>query len=226
MRRFVVSLVLFLLASSYLEARHVILCGGPALRKWENLRVKKDRHDRWWANFVRASTIRMDQLKIEYGTSAEIVWLVYKPGYTTRASEDGKPYTQWIQEQASKRGAKLKWISSGQGVINTINSQPAYSIKSFDFFGHSNKYCMLLDYSNQMIGASKAWIHEKDLYKLRSQAFSGRAVCKSYGCHSGESMSKHWRLATGVPLIGADGKTDYTVLADGIMPVVVGKWVN
>ena len=42
---------------------HVILCGGPTLLRWENLRVKNDRHDRWWANFIRASTIRIDELR-------------------------------------------------------------------------------------------------------------------------------------------------------------------
>ena len=43
--------------------RHVILCGGPALRKWEDLRVEEDQHDRWWGNFIRASTIRIDEIR-------------------------------------------------------------------------------------------------------------------------------------------------------------------
>jgi len=53
--------------------RHVILCGGPALRKWEDLRVEADQHDRWWANFIRASTIRIDEIKRAYGDNAPTI---------------------------------------------------------------------------------------------------------------------------------------------------------
>ena len=51
-------LLAFLALVSFASAEHLILTGGPALRKWENLRVPRDQHDRWWANFVRASTLR------------------------------------------------------------------------------------------------------------------------------------------------------------------------
>jgi len=71
---------------------HVILAGGPALRKWENLRAERDRHDRWWANFIRASTMRMDDIRVAYGPSSKIIWLVHKKGYDARAREDGKPF--------------------------------------------------------------------------------------------------------------------------------------
>ncbi|MEN8756117.1 MAG: hypothetical protein ABF332_09145, partial [Akkermansiaceae bacterium] len=75
--------LLFALPSTAEE--HVILCGGPALRKWENLRVERDRHDRWWANFVRASTMRMDEIRNAYGEQSKITWIVYKKGYQLRA---------------------------------------------------------------------------------------------------------------------------------------------
>jgi len=64
--------------------RHVILCGGPALRKWEDLRVERDQHDRWWANFIRASTIRIDEIKRAYGERSVVTWIVYRPGYAAR----------------------------------------------------------------------------------------------------------------------------------------------
>ena len=100
------------LLSGLAEARHIILCGGPALRQWEDLRVEKQQHDRWWANFVRASTIRIDELREIYGASTPVTWIVYKDGYTLRGREDGKPYTAWITEQATKRGVTLKWVST------------------------------------------------------------------------------------------------------------------
>ena len=99
------SLVLLLL-SAWSRADHVIVTGGPALRKWENLRVQQDQHDRWWANFVRASTLRMAEIRKAYGPDAAIVWMVYQPGYQTRGREDGKPYTSWIAELAAKRASQ------------------------------------------------------------------------------------------------------------------------
>jgi hypothetical protein len=39
-----------------------------------------------------------------------------------------------------------------------------------------------------------------------------KALVKSWGCPTGESMSKKWRRATRVPMVGAIGKTDYSVM--------------
>ena len=61
-RQRLISLLLFLLAA-VAQAEHVILAGGPSLRRWENLRVPDDQHDRWWANFIRASTLRMEEIR-------------------------------------------------------------------------------------------------------------------------------------------------------------------
>lgn len=205
---------------------HVILTGGPALRKWENLRVESDQHDRWWANFIRASTLRMAEIRIAYGKEANITWVVYRPGYVSRGQEDGKPYTSWIKEQADKRNVTLKWISTGSGAINAINSHPSKSVISFDFFGHSNKYCFLLDYSCEIMGVSKAWIHENDLGKIRRSLFDKNAQCQSWGCHTGESMSAVWKRHTGKTLIGVRGKTDYAMVGRGQMPSVNGRWVR
>lgn len=205
---------------------HVILCGGPALRKWENFRVKRDQHDRWWANFVRASTLRMVELRRAYGPDARITWIVYRPGYTARGHEDGKPYTQWISDLARKRNVSLKWVSTGSGAISAINNHPSRSVLSFDFFGHSNKYCFLLDYSSYIMGASKAWIHQNDLSKIRKSIFSKNAQCQSWGCHTGESMSAIWKRQTGKTMIGVRGKTNYESVGHGKMPTVSGSWVR
>ncbi len=217
-------LLSFVLLTPASAKEHVILCGGPALRKWEDLRVEKDRHDRWWANFIRASTMRMDELRHAYGKDASVTWIVYRPGYVSRGREDKKPYTTWIQEQATKRKAKLIWISTGDQAIAAINRQK--DIINFDFFGHSNKYCFLLDYGSDVMAVSQAWIHEKDLHKIRRGAFNKYATCQSYGCHTGESMSQVWKTQLGTTLIGARGKTDYTALSFGRLPSVSGSWVR
>ena len=179
----------FLLLSSWSHADHVIVTGGPAMRKWENFRVADDQHDRWWANFVRASTLRMAEVRKAYGSDAPLVWMVYQPSYLNRAREDGQPYTSWIAEQATKRRASLIWFSGSGDFIQKLNSRPRGSIETFDFFGHSNRYAFLFDYSNEILGASTAWLHEKDLPRIKSSIFSRTAYCKSWGCHTGESMS-------------------------------------
>jgi len=205
---------------------HVILTGGPALRKWENLRVPRDQHDRWWANFVRASTLRMVEIRRAYGKDAAITWIVYRPGYARRGREDGKPYTKWLAELAAKRKVTLVWVSSGSDAISAINRHPSRSVVSFDYFGHSNKYCFLLDYSGEIMGASKAWLHQDDLSGIRRGIFARNAQCQSWGCHTGESMSAYWKRATGQTMIGAHGKTNYEPVGQGRMPSITGHWVR
>jgi hypothetical protein len=208
------------------RADHVIVTGGPALREWEDFRIPKDQHDRWWANFVRAATLRMVEIRTAYGSDAPLVWFVFQPGYQTRGREDGKPYTTWITELAAKRRATLIWFSSGGGFIQSLNSRPRGSIQTFDFFGHSNRHAFMFDYGNDIMAASTAWLHERDLGRIKSSVFARNAYCKSWGCHTGESMSAQWKRAIGVPLEGAKGPTDYTVLSYGRLPVVKGSWAR
>jgi hypothetical protein len=217
---------LFILSVFPAHADHVIVTGGPALRMWENLRVPQDQHDRWWANFVRASTLRMAEVRKAYGPDAPLVWMVFQPGYRTRGGEDGKPYTQWITGLAAERRATLIWFSSGGEFIQKLNSRPRGSIQTFDFFGHSNKYAFMFDYGNDIMAVSTAWLHERDLSRIKSSIFSRNAYCKSWGCHTAESMSAAWKRATGVALEGARGPTNYVVVGQGKLPVVSGSWAR
>jgi hypothetical protein len=223
-RVFRLLIFLGLLLSSWSRAEHVIITGGPALRAWENFRVKADRHDHWWANFIRASTLRMAEIRQAYGPNAKIVWLVYQPGYQTRGREDKTPYTTWISKLATKYHASLVWINSSNGLIQAINSRPSRSIQTFDFFGHSNRYAFMLDYSNDIMAVSTAWLHERDLHHLKSSVFARNAYCKSWGCHTAESMSSVWKRVLGIPLEGARGPTNYTPVGQGKLPSVSGTW--
>ena len=63
--RLFLALALLLGGTGLSRAVHVVMCGGPALRQWEGLRIQPDRHDNWWANFVRASTIRIAQIHLD-----------------------------------------------------------------------------------------------------------------------------------------------------------------
>lgn len=205
-------------------AEHVVISGGPALRRWENLRVPKDRHDAWWANFIRSATLRMDQIRADRGPDAPLVWMVYRPGYQARGREDGKPYTTWIAEVAAKRRATLVWFDSGSAFLRALNARPRHSVETLDYFGHSNRHAFMFDYGSTVMAASADWLHERDLPRIKSSIFARDALCKSWGCHSGESMSKVWKSRVGLPLEGAKGATDYTVISFGKLPVVKGSW--
>jgi hypothetical protein len=204
---------LFGSGSSKDKGEYIILSGGPALRQWENLRQESQRHDRWWGNFIRPARVRIEQLQKQHGSAKLITWLVYRPCYESRATEDGKPLISWIESVRDKYGIRLVWINSGADVVNYINSglnRSKTKVSGFVYYGHSNRHAFMMDYSNDISGASTAWLHEVDLQKLKRSSFTRRADCRSYGCHTGESMSAKWRKATGTKLWGATGKTDYS----------------
>lgn len=218
--------IFFLLTPVSAEDVHYIITGGPALRKWENLRVEANRHDKWWANFIRASTLRMVEIRKAYGKDAKVVWAVYKDGYTMRGSEDGKPLTTWISDLAKRRNVELLWFNDNKQAISTINRQKHGSIKTFDYFGHSNKYCFMFDYSSHISSACKCWFHQVDINKVNRSVFQKKCLSKSWGCFTGESMSKVWKAHTGHTLIGARGKTDYQYVGRGQMPAINGTWIR
>ncbi len=220
-------LLLLLLLSLPAKAVTVILAGGVALRSWEELRGP-EAHDRWWANFIRASTLDFSLMRKE-NPQEKIVWIVFRPAYITRQKAEGKPLVKWIEENAVKYKVRLIWVDSAQETYDALNSIPRITgqrISKFTYYGHSNAYAFMLDYSNSIIGASKHWIHEKDLRtKINPTIFTRDAVCVSFGCYTGLSMSKRWMAALGVPLWGNTDSTDYTSLSHGKLPIGMGKWV-
>jgi hypothetical protein len=126
-------------------------------------------------------------------------------------------------------GVKLIYFRTSQQLVNYINNgQPRQSVKitGFEYFGHSNKACFMFDYSNEIDSASKEWLHENDLYQLQRQAFARNAYVKSWGCHTGESMSQKWRQATGTRMFGAVGKTQYQTHTLPTLSSAGGRWVD
>jgi hypothetical protein len=97
-------------------------------------------------------------------------------------------------------------------------------ISNLEYFGHSNKACWMFDYSNFIDSASKVWLHEDDLPKLRPGILARDAFAKSWGCHTGESMSRHFLQATGVRMWGAVGKTQYRTDELPMLAEKSGSW--
>ncbi len=221
-------LAMLLAGSSLTQAVEVVLCGGVALRSWENLRGPAA-HDNWWANFVRASTVYIDQT-LAKDPEKDILWLVYRPSYLTRGKENNIDYIARIKETAAKRKIRFKFVDSADDVykaINTAARKKTDRITGFYYFGHSNPHAFMLDYSNAIMAASKAWIHEKDLAKkINASIFAPDAECWSYGCYTGRSMSKYWKDAFGVALWGNLESTRYQPVGEGKLPAGAGKWVR
>lgn len=203
------------------QREYIILSGGPSLIEWE--KYKKEPHDRWWGNFIRTARVRIEQLRQQHGPSARITWLVYRPGYARRAQrQDRADLIRNIVSVRDKYGVNLVFFSDTTQLINYLNNgQPRSQVKiaSFEFYGHSNKACFMFDYSNEIDSASKVWLHESELKRIHRGLFTRNAFVKSWGCHTGESMSKLWQRATGKRMIGAIGKTDYAQCpANGWVP--------
>lgn len=179
--------------------------------EWE--KFKPVPHDRWWGNFIRPARVRMQRLRAEHGPDARITWLVYKQGYQRREKQMAEPdLISNIHSVRDLVGANLIWFRSGADVINYLNAgqnRNLVKIANFEYYGHSNSKCFMFDYSNEIDSASKAWLHEDELGAIQRGLFTRDAFVKSWGCHTGESMSKKWRKAAGRPMIGAIGKTDY-----------------
>src|SRR2546423_13961713 len=210
------------------QREYIIVVGGPSLHQWEQYKGPIA-HDHWWANFVHSARVRTEELRAQLGPNAMITWLVYKPGYVDRGRQEHQDLIANINSVRDKFRLNLIYFERGGDVIKYMNSgQPRDEIKisGFEYFGHSNRACFMFDYSNVVDSASKSWLHESELKKIDRRDFTRDVYVKSWGCHTGESMSKLWRAATGTPMWGAIGKTDFSTGELPALSSVGGKWVN
>jgi hypothetical protein len=192
------------------QYEYILLSGGPSLMLWEQW--KSVPHDLWWMNFIRAAEIRIQQLKEMGVPASRITWFVYQPGFESRSKQEGQNLVANISSLGASLGVKLKWFNRSQQVIRYLNEgQPRgqVSIADLEYFGHYNKACWMFDYSNIVDSASKVWIHEDELNQLQPGIFARDAFIKSWGCHTGESMSQKFRRFTGMKMWGATGRSQY-----------------
>ncbi|MEP6956725.1 MAG: hypothetical protein ABI883_07850 [Chthoniobacterales bacterium] len=212
-------------AHAAVTPEYVLLVGGPSLMKWE--KYKAQPHDNWWANFVRAARIRTEQVRTKYGPDVKITWLVYKQGYLDRAAQENQDLISHINSVRDAFHLNLVWFHDGKDVIDYLNNgQPRDQVKVafFEYFGHSNKACFMFDYSSNIESACKSWLHESELTKIARSSFTKDAEVRSWGCHTGESMSKKWRSAVGNKMYGAIGKTQFMTDELPVLCSPGGKW--
>jgi hypothetical protein len=207
------------------QGEWIIVVGGPSMHEWE--KYKAQPHDHWWANFVHAARLRTQQLRDQLGPDALITWLVYKQGYLDRAQQEHQDLISLINSVGEKYHLNMIYFHSGSDVINYLNNgRPRNEVKiiGFEYFGHSNRACFMFDYSNVLDSASKSWLHENDLYRILPRDFDRHAFVKSWGCHTGEEMSKKWYKATNTHMIGAIGKTQFMMEELPILTSPGGRW--
>jgi hypothetical protein len=214
---------------------YILLCGGPSLHLWEQYRDQP--HDNYWGCFVRAARTRIQELKpaVKDNPAATVTMLIYLDGYRSRSAQEKRDLIPLIYSVRDTYQLNLVPIENGDDVIRYLNSgKPRQQIKiaDFEYFGHSNQDAFMFDYSNQVGNSSKSWLHENQLAELHRGLFAPGAYVKSWGCYTGEGMSQKFRAATGVPMIGAVGKVDYSNREDasnGIVPVLSsagGRWTR
>lgn len=222
-------LVVFALGTPALlaqQSEYIVLAGGVSLHQWE--KYKAAPHDNWWLNFIRASRIKIEEVR-KSDPNALITWLVYRPAYVRRASQEGQDLLGTIRSVQQAYNVNLIFFDRTKTVIDYLNSgrdRNQTKIAMFEYFGHSNRACFLFDYSNEIDSASKVWLHEDDLKQINRGIFARNAYVKSWGCHTGESFSRKWRQATGVPMWGAVGKTQYLTEALPIISTPGGNWTR
>lgn len=229
---FILVLTGTLRAEANFQKEYIVITGGPSLIEWE--KFKKVPHDHWWANFAHASRIRLDELRQQFGPEARITWLVYKPSYVRRsARQEKQDLIKQLVSIQQKTGANLVFFNNQKQLLDYLNAgKPRDQVKiaNLEYFGHSNKCCFMFDYSNEIDSGSKVWLHETELKQIDRNDFAPHAFIKSWGCHTGESMSALWRRATGQRMIGAIGSTDYSRSdAPGWHPTLgssEGRWVK
>jgi hypothetical protein len=221
----ILAALLLAFSAAFSQAQeNIIVSGGVSLYRWE--KFKASPHDLWWLNFIRAARLRIEQIRAEKGPDAKITWFVYAPAYRSRSAQEGKDLVSDISSVQNAYGVKLVYFSSTSELISYLNSRGAGKIANFEYFGHSNKACLMFDYSNEIDSASKAWLHERELGKIQRGLFTRDAFVKTWGCHCGESFTKKWATATGVKMWGAVGKTQYNTETLPHISTIGGRWVR
>ena len=208
------------------NGEYIILIGGVSLMEWEKFKAQP--HDNWWANFVRAGRIRSEQIRA-VAPGMKLTWLVYRPGYVARSKQERRNLLPFIDSVGQTFNFSIVYFNTQAELLSYLNDAPhraTTKICGFEFFGHSNKACMMFDYSNNLDSGSKCWLHEKELGKINRGVFAPGAFVKSWGCHSGELFCKSWYKATGTRMWGAVGKTQFMTDELPVLAQTTGRWTR
>lgn len=208
---------------------HIFVSGGPALRYFERHKVSS--HDRFWGNFIHAAVLRHKQIADSIPAGDTFTWLVYRPGYASRTPEAEFDLLTEVERRIRPTGATIVWFDTRDQLVQYLNrgqDRSKIKIARLEYFGHSNKRNWMFDYSNRLDGAvaEPLCLHISHLRQIKSSSFARGAYTRSWGCHSGEEYSAAWQRATGVRMVGAVSKTDYSGGGIPIISTPGGYWTQ
>ena len=199
----------------------VIIAGGCTITDLD--------HDNSAFNFLNASSNRAKALKPKLKPGEKIHVIVYMPNYKKREKnpradhEKTNNYSRIMTAKAKQHGFEFVPVDHADDVIGYINKIGKGKLDGMDYFGHSNKDTMMLDYD----GTTSDYLNMEDWNKLNPNIFGKGFAMRSYGCSQGmkggmmEQMAKKWHI----PTTGSTTLTDYTKCV-GSNWIPGGNYVN
>ena len=210
--------------------RKVVVTGG------------KDNHNYNSMNFVEASKIQIKGYK-RNGHDEKINWLVFDLDYSLKYKEK---MTNW----AKSYNVELDFITKSSNLIEKINSysQTSVLVTNLSVFSHGTASNIAFGYENTGYEYSlydKTSINQLNVYQLSKKSFADNAMIHLYSCNSatprgfegkyfqsrkalinavdrGRSLAEELHNATGVPVWGTIGRTDYSPVVKGQLPKLGG----
>lgn len=194
-------------------------------------------HDQFAWNFLNASVFRARELVKEYRNNptkypdAKVYVIMYTPSYERRARFEGKPpdhFLKIMEAAAARDGFTLVTITSAAELTYHFNKSKTKGVTSIDYFGHSNKNNLFLEYSSvvpeystDMWGADQAALVRKEIFSEETivRIVRGRrvetkrptAIFSTYGCYQGEpnGLAQKLHEIWGIITKGSIGATDF-----------------
>lgn len=218
----------------------VLVSGGPGL--YDDRDVE---HDKSWANYVTPPLLLSDtpDKRVRFvGGATEVWWLIYRPSYLLRWTDDvagGRPsvgevrragfdsYTAMLEARASARGWKLAWFASANDLWTRFGTF-GDKITRVWFWGHArNDLWLTLEHSSSSTPvrpAASAVVTVASIGAhsgLRS-SFGPGAAHRFVGCNTA-AFAEEWSRVFRVAADGVDGKVDFSAIhASGGEPSLVG----
>ena len=207
----------------------VVVSGGVC----EDPKKDPERHDSNWKHFVKSAEITISAQKTKLKEGEKIEWMVERTTYEKRGKTDGEDYIKQIEKIATDQGVSLRWFSNKDELVKNINTgedgkarSGAGLISDFQYFGHGNPGNMMTKFYDPtgLVGAS-----DLSAGRIDRNAFMPGCTAKNYGCNGAtQQYNKHedpspngqpsfrdaWQAATGVPMSGLVGKSNYAPTAE------------
>ena len=207
----------------------VVVSGGVCVEP----KTDPEHHDTDGDHFLTAAKLEISARKEKVKQGEQVEWLVDRGTYDARGKLEKKDYLKQIEGMAKDMGAVLRWFDGKDELTDALNHgtdgkdrSGSGLISRFTYFGHGRPGALMTKYDGS------ADFEADDLAggRLNRRAFASGASATSFGCNSASpqynehesqtpngqpSFRDAWQNATGVPMAGLIGKSDYSPLNRG-----------